>query len=153
MRQDTGRTHQAYIWIFSLILKEEAQVSRGLSENAFLDIIFFTILIALFIIEAVCQVVGTHPNMVILRVIMSCLLFSYTCPRERSAPCPGTSSLLDSCLLAPSWTLAAWSPASGICSLVSCLLRVVGLWAASCWSRVSVWPVFSWLVAESQVSG
>ena len=135
------------------MLEKETQVSRGLSENVFLDITFFTNLPALFIIEAVCQVVGTHPNKVILRVIMSCLLFSYTCPKARSAPCPGTSSLLDSCLLAPSWTLAAWSPASGICSLVSCLLRVVGLWAASCWSWVSVWPVFGWLAAESQVSG
>ena len=40
-----------------------------------------------------------------------------------------------------------------ICYLVSCLLRVVALWAASCWSWVSVWPVFGWLAAESQVSG
>ena len=61
-----------------------------------------------------------------------------------------------------SWTLASWRPPElwlcghlplAICSLVSCLLRVVGLWAASCWSWVSVWPVFGWLAAESQVSG
>ena len=52
------------------------------------------------------------------------------------------------------WTLASWRPPElwlcghmplAICSLVSCLLRVVGLWAASCWSWVSVWLVFGWL--------
>ena len=57
-----------------------------------------------------------------------------------------------------SWTLASWRPPElwlcghlplAICSLVSCLLRVVGLWAASCWSWVSVSLVFGWLAAES----
>ena len=60
------------------------------------------------------------------------------------------------------WTLASWPPPElwlrghlplAICSLVSCLLRVVGLWAASCRSWVSMWLVFGWLAAESQVSG
>ena len=62
--------------------------------------------------------------------------------------------------LQASWTLASWPPPElwlrghlplAICCLVSCLLRVVGLWAASCWSWVSVWLVFGWLAAESQV--
>ena len=38
MRQDTGRTHQAYIWIFSLILEEETQVSRGLVTELMLPV-------------------------------------------------------------------------------------------------------------------
>ena len=64
--------------------------------------------------------------------------------------------------LQASWTLASWPPPElwlcghlplAICSPVFFLLRVVGLWAASCRSWVSVWLVFSWLAAESQVSG
>ena len=38
LRHDTGRTHQAYIWIFSLILEEETQVSQGLVTELMLPV-------------------------------------------------------------------------------------------------------------------